>query len=405
MEDYEVSPSPFFINRNSGVRLFHSTSLQRHGLPVVVKRHDLFLVDKPQFLEDFNHVLNAGLAQARVEHLNSCKILEIRLDCDVNENRYSLYHVLEALDRDLEREIDSRRQANFPLNEADFRTFLAQTSSALAFAHNKVSFTQGIAHRDLKPQNIFLDCQGNYKIGDFGSYFEKKATLLASSVAGTLAYMSPLQRQIIMGQEVKYDPFKSDVFALGMTALSLASLSGLDQPWPLQGLEKRVRLAVGKLGYSRVCRDLLLAMLSVEEGLRPSMQTVQDRLVQSIASPHIEEIKHHTANLSGLASVWENRIKTVDFSRKVWVSSPLSLSISIGEHIRYVWVDTGLFCSGGIQHLGQSSESFKQDAYLLTPGSRDWSVTHLPDMSVPRHSHGLWWFQTHRKVMVFGGTM
>lgn len=142
MEGYEISPTPFFINRSSGVRLFHSTSLQ-HSLPVVLKRHDLFLVDKSQFLEEFNHVLNAGMAQARVEHLNSCKILEMRLDCDVNENRYSLYHVLEALDRDLEKDIESRREANFPLNEADFRAFLTQTSSALAFAHSKVIFHSG----------------------------------------------------------------------------------------------------------------------------------------------------------------------------------------------------------------------------------------------------------------------
>lgn len=216
--------------------------------------------------------------------------------------------------------------------------------------------------------------------------------------------MSPLQREIITGQDVRYSPFKSDVFALGMTALSLATLTVLDVPWPLQGLEGRVRLAVRKLGYSQVCQDLLLAMLAVEEDLRPSMQTVQNLMGQSIASSCIEETKRPAATLSGLVSVWENRIKTVDFARKVWVSSPLSTTINIGEHSRYVWVDTGLFCSGGIQSLGQPSERFKQDAYLLKPGSRDWAVTHLTDMNVARYSHGLWWFQTNRKVMVFGGT-
>jgi len=36
-----------------------------------------------------------------------------------------------------------------------------------------------IAHRDLKPTNVFMTREGGYKIGDFGSYFEKKGSLPA----------------------------------------------------------------------------------------------------------------------------------------------------------------------------------------------------------------------------------
>jgi serine/threonine protein kinase len=403
MDGYELSSTPFFTNRNTSVRLFHGVSLLRNSLPVVIKRHDLFLVDKRQFLEDFNQVMNAGMAQARAEHSHSCKILELRLDFETSENRFSLYHILEALDRDLQKEIETRRQANAPLAETDLRTFLAQTSSALANAHKKVTPTQRIAHRDIKPQNIFLDSQGSYKIGDFGSYFEQKTTLHVSSVAGTLAYMSPQQRQIIAGQVVKYNPFQSDVFALGMTALSLATLRVLEQPWPLEGLEEIVRSIVCALGYSRTIQDLLLAMLSVDEDSRPSSQVIHDQLAPSVISNSTEEKKRPTEDLSGLASVWENRIKIIDFSRMRWVSSPLSSPIDIGEQSRYVWVDTGLFCSGGTQSLGQQSERSKQDAYLLKPG-REWAVTRLADMITSRHSHGLWWYQAQRKVMVFGGT-
>ena len=33
----------------------------------------------------------------------------------------------------------------------------------LEYMHN-----QGVIHRDLKPENVFLDLDGNIKLGDFG---------------------------------------------------------------------------------------------------------------------------------------------------------------------------------------------------------------------------------------------
>lgn len=80
---YEFDPHPFFFNKATNVRLYHGFSLKRGHTPVVIKHHDIYLVDKPQFLSDFNQVINAGLAQARTDHTNSCKIIEIRLDMNL----------------------------------------------------------------------------------------------------------------------------------------------------------------------------------------------------------------------------------------------------------------------------------------------------------------------------------
>jgi len=84
--------------------------------------------------------------------------------------------------------------------------------SGLNYIHEK-----GIAHRDLKLQNILLDEDCKIKIMDFGfaqSIDEKKPgddkirkkTLL--DCAGTLSYMSPE----IDGVN-RYDGVKSDIFA------------------------------------------------------------------------------------------------------------------------------------------------------------------------------------------------
>ena len=49
----------------------------------------------------------------------------------------------------------------------------------------------GIAHRDIKPQNILYFEDGTYKIGDFGEAKEAKMAMLKNSLRGTELYMSP----------------------------------------------------------------------------------------------------------------------------------------------------------------------------------------------------------------------
>ena len=49
----------------------------------------------------------------------------------------------------------------------------------------------GLVHRDIKPQNIFVNATGDYKLGDFGTARALKSEATAMSVKGTYNYMSP----------------------------------------------------------------------------------------------------------------------------------------------------------------------------------------------------------------------
>ncbi len=49
----------------------------------------------------------------------------------------------------------------------------------------------GLVHRDIKPQNIFVNSTGDYKLGDFGTARALKSEATAMSVKGTYNYMSP----------------------------------------------------------------------------------------------------------------------------------------------------------------------------------------------------------------------
>jgi TolB-like protein/tRNA A-37 threonylcarbamoyl transferase component Bud32/Flp pilus assembly protein TadD len=82
-----------------------------------------------------------------------------------------------------------------------------QISEGLAEAHRL-----GVIHRDLKPQNIMIDREGNARIMDFGIARSLKAKGITDTgvIIGTPDYMSPEQLE---GQEADR---RSDIYSLGV---------------------------------------------------------------------------------------------------------------------------------------------------------------------------------------------
>ena len=84
---------------------------------------------------------------------------------------------------------------------------IAQVARGLEAAHS-----EGVVHRDLKPQNIMLDAQGKASVMDFGIARSMDASNMTRTGAlmGTPTYMSPEQAQ---GQKVDA---RSDLYTLGI---------------------------------------------------------------------------------------------------------------------------------------------------------------------------------------------
>ena len=70
--------------------------------------------------------------------------------------------------------------------EADVLKLGTDLCSALSVCHKAK-----ILHRDIKPENIFVDSEGNYKLGDFGVAKQMEKTQGSMSIKGTFNYMSP----------------------------------------------------------------------------------------------------------------------------------------------------------------------------------------------------------------------
>ncbi|XP_054820382.1 CBL-interacting serine/threonine-protein kinase 4-like [Prosopis cineraria] len=94
------------------------------------------------------------------------------------------------------------------MTEPVARRYFQQLVSALCFCHKN-----GVAHRDVKPQNLLLDHEGNLKVSDFGlsALPEQLKNGLLQTACGTPAYTAP---EILFRRG--YDGSKADAWSCGL---------------------------------------------------------------------------------------------------------------------------------------------------------------------------------------------
>ncbi len=92
----------------------------------------------------------------------------------------------------------------------------SQICRALAFAHS-----QGIVHRDVKPENVWLTADGTAKLGDFGLSIALDSSRLtqAGTMLGTVAYMPP---ELAVGGTREAD-VRCDLYSLGAMMYEMAA--------------------------------------------------------------------------------------------------------------------------------------------------------------------------------------
>jgi eukaryotic-like serine/threonine-protein kinase len=105
---------------------------------------------------------------------------------------------------------DLTRSGPLQMNEAIGLTL--QVARALSFAHDR-----GLVHRDVKPQNVLLNEDGQAKVTDFGiaRSLDVQGVTQTGTVLGTSDYIAPEQAR---GQKV--DP-KTDIYSLGAVLYEL----------------------------------------------------------------------------------------------------------------------------------------------------------------------------------------
>ena len=160
-------------------------------------------------------LIREARAAAMLDHPNICTIYE------VGEDRKRNFIVMQYA----EGETLAARIKYGPLDLGETLAVALQVGDALAEAH-----AHGIAHFDIKPQNIMLAAHGQVKVLDFGlARIVRKEQIPDSeaetarfstrsdAIVGTVSYMSPEQ---LRGEELDG---RSDIFSFGVTLYELVS--------------------------------------------------------------------------------------------------------------------------------------------------------------------------------------
>ena len=194
--------------------------------------------------------------------------------------------IAEMCDKDLMTDICQRKAAErFLYPETQMWEYVEALVGVLAYLES-----EGIAHRDVKPQNVFLS--GNtLKIGDFGSSALIGSGISSYTTAGTPLYLSPLLKEalIVGNPKVRHNVYKSDVYSLGMTLLAMATLE--EPPGGFLGTAAvaAIETSITALSYSDYFKSLLRLLLEAEESRRPTFQGLYYMLFPVPDNPVDEE--------------------------------------------------------------------------------------------------------------------
>jgi serine/threonine protein kinase len=214
--------------------------------------------------------------------------------CAVN-NVIKVY--FDALHKNMEQELVEHINHGTLVSEVKLQLLTQHMISILAEFQKK-----GVAHREISLANIFVTEEA-FKLCDPSFTGQKTANgMIKYSLLGVKSLIAPeLLKQIpTQDYEVRTNEYKADVFSLGASILSLATLTKSEDLYNFEAatmdlalLEKRIKMVENT--YSPTFSRLLRELLTVDEKLRPDFIQLSDRL-------HIGEVIQSYQAHSGIPS-------------------------------------------------------------------------------------------------------
>ena len=201
---------------------------------------------------------------------------------------YRISVFIELLTKTLANELETRIETGIPFSENDVLLIAENLIGGLSYFEK-----HDVCHGDIRPENIFV-CPNAYKLSDPNLNVQKNANALSNAILGQAETLLSPQLLVQVPQSdfnVHCNKFKSDVFSLGMTLLSLASLTVSQEIYDYETgtfhvdlLQDRIELV--RKSYSKFTFELIRDMLKFNEEARPDFIALSNRL-----TPYQEEIR------------------------------------------------------------------------------------------------------------------
>lgn len=210
----------------------------KYAVKIIPKSNMNTDADRERFEREVNVIL-------KMNHPGIIKIINFLVDSNF------FFLIMEFVDGGT---LLSQLSAPASVNENSMKPVFKQILETVQYIHS-----QGIAHRDLKLENVLYDTTGNIKIIDFGfSRFANPGQLFATP-CGSPAYAAP---EVLSGQN--YDGKAADMWSLGVLLFGL--VTG-DLPWKTSNkMGVYQQILKGQLdfppGLSVLCTDLISKLLS-----------------------------------------------------------------------------------------------------------------------------------------------
>ncbi|KAK7285875.1 hypothetical protein RJT34_20659 [Clitoria ternatea] len=175
-------------------RCFHKTSNKFHAAKLIDKRLLTDSTDR-QCIE-----IEPKVMTFLSPHPNILQIIDAFDDSDFSSIVLELCHPSTLLDR----------IADGAFSEAHACWVMRQLLEAVAHCHRV-----GVAHRDIKPDNVLFDWENHVKLSDFGSAEWLGEGGSMSGVVGTPCYVAP---EVVLGREYSE---KVDVWSCGVVLYTM----------------------------------------------------------------------------------------------------------------------------------------------------------------------------------------
>jgi serine/threonine protein kinase len=274
---------------------------------------------KKMFIESIreaNDKTNEILAMSKLNHAHLIPIISCMLDGPDRQIDSVVIIMNYYSEGDLEKLIQSKKSSRVNWSELEIFHYLNQLVSALSYMQRN-----SVCHRDLKPQNIFVDDQGRtLKIGDLGS--SRIVTIESEddySIVGTPLYLSPIVRDAYAKSlanghsRLNHNPYKSDIYSLGLIMLYMASFKNPAGLTNLNTLEQSLKQRLQEIqkNYPNLF-NVLSWMLCIDETRRPDFFDLEKYLNQ-IFGAQTQQVKVSCQNCS--AEVLNNEIQEISGSQ------------------------------------------------------------------------------------------